>query len=893
MSDLLRTLWKSIEDGWKGGAALALPTPSVGRGLFSDPFLSERDRDLIEVRALYARVRAAHAAVGWTDETLEDALLQVFKEAMKASGATDPDTAVAMAYWPLKRLLEDELLALPHLDETDWGRLSLATMSELRSQLLRKDLQLAHADESFDLACRAGTALLTRVLEASTDTPKASDRGVLTLDAAVLDILHDPEAQIEFAWSLPFAKELQEARLLEDVRLQLEQNALAACRVDPADPRAWTSKVYLPTDARAKGRTPREMAAEYLDNTPLAELFGAQVPLAISQEVRFEHTHILGGSGHGKTQLLLHLIHHDLTSEEGPGLIVIDSQGDLVRTLSRLERFHPDGPLADRLVIVDPADIEYPVALSLFATPERHATYGGAERERLLNGAIEMYEYVFSSLLGAELTQKQGVIFRFLARLMLAIPGSTLHTFLDLMEHGERFRSYMQQLDGTARRFFDDEFFHPSFAATKKQIAKRLWGILANPVFERMFSRPASKLDLFEAMQARKIILISTAKDVLRQEGAELLGRFFLAKITQAVMERATLPAEERAPCLLYIDEAHEYVDEQMALLLNQARKYRLGLTLAHQNLDQLPPTLRASVMSSTSIKFAGGVSAKDARALADEMHVDADFLQRMRKRRGHTEFACHIRNRLPRALSVSIPLGAVNALPRLEDDDFGRLVDRNRRSFCTVTRDLARHQPAHESVPAVTSLSTSTPEARTRSAPNQTDVRIQGRGGAEHTYLQHLLRTAANECGLMAEVEHQVAGGAVDLAIQAGGRRVACEISVTTDAEHEAQNAAKCLAAGFEEVWIVVASSRRKAARAKAMAAKLDAAQAPNVKVVTVSEALDEIAQLSSVPSVEAKQVRGYSVTVRSASISPEEALRRREAIASILAKSIRAAKE
>src|SRR5262249_22212274 len=153
------------------------------------------------------------------------------------------------------------------------------------------------------------------------------------------------------------------------------------------------------------------------------------------------------------------------------------------------------------------------------------ATYSPADRERLLNGAIEMYEYVFSSLLGAELTQKQGVIFRFLARLLMLIPGATLQTFLDLMEEGERFREYMCKLDGTARRFFEREFFHPSFAATKKQIAKRLWGILANPVFERMFSQPKGKLDLFEAMQARKIILISTAKDVLRQEGSEILGR--------------------------------------------------------------------------------------------------------------------------------------------------------------------------------------------------------------------------------------------------------------------------------------------------------------------------------------------------------------------------------
>ena len=44
------------------------------------------------------------------------------------------------------------------------------------------------------------------------------------------------------------------------------------------------------------------------------------------------------------------------------------------------------------------------------------------DRERVLNGVIELYEVFFGALLGAELTQKQGVIFKYLARLMLTIP---------------------------------------------------------------------------------------------------------------------------------------------------------------------------------------------------------------------------------------------------------------------------------------------------------------------------------------------------------------------------------------------------------------------------------------------------------------------------------------
>ncbi|MEI9899156.1 MAG: hypothetical protein WDN31_02425 [Hyphomicrobium sp.] len=83
--------------------------------------------------------------------------------------------------------------------------------------------------------------------------------------------------------------------------------------------------------------------------------------------------------------------------------------------------------------------MEFPPSLNLFdAHAGRLAGYGPADQERALNGLIELYETFFGALLGAELTQKQGVIFRYLARLMLAIPGATIHTLMQLMEDAGR-----------------------------------------------------------------------------------------------------------------------------------------------------------------------------------------------------------------------------------------------------------------------------------------------------------------------------------------------------------------------------------------------------------------------------------------------------------------------
>ena len=98
-------------------------------------------------------------------------------------------------------------------------------------------------------------------------------------------------------------------------------------------------------------------------------------------------------------------------------------------------------------------------------------------------------------------------------------------------------------------------------------------------------------------MNNGSLILINTAKDLLKQEGCEILGRFFIALICQAAQERASIPEDKRRNTFLYIDEAHDYFDESMEQLLNTVRKYKVGLVIAHQNLDQFKQKLRSTVM--------------------------------------------------------------------------------------------------------------------------------------------------------------------------------------------------------------------------------------------------------------------------------------------------------
>jgi len=475
----------------------------------------------------------------------------------------------------------------------------------------------------------------------------------------------------------------------------LEWNLLTASGINPEKP--GSKMPVLPT--KAKGKDSHTLAMEYVGNTPLQEYFQTLVPFSIPFSARFEHTHIVGGSGHGKTQLLQSLLLRDIEQlREGKGsIVVIDSQGDMIRTILGLSSL---SGLSDRVVLIDPNDIEHPSCLNLFDFGlDRLSNYDAVEREKLVNGAIALYEYMFGALLGADLTQRQGVIFRYLARLLMVVPNATIHTLREFMESPEKTRPYLSKLDPTSKLFFETQFFAPVYDDTRQQILTRLWGVISNSVLARMFSHTRNAVDLFSALNRGSLVLINTAKDLLKQDGCEIFGRFFIALLVQAVQERAAIPEEKRRATFVYIDEAQDYFDEGIENLLNQARKYKVGLILAHQNLGQFEQKLQAAVMASTAIKLCGGVSARDAGALSREMRCEPEFLLAMRKHAASSDFACFIRNVTVQPVALTVPFGQMEREPRMTEAERDNLLVHNRRRVSEAGGETAAPAALPETV--------------------------------------------------------------------------------------------------------------------------------------------------------------------------------------------------
>jgi len=108
-------------------------------------------------------------------------------------------------------------------------------------------------------------------------------------------------------------------------------------------------------------------------------------------------------------------------------------------------------------------------------------------------------------------------------------------------------------------------------------------------------------------------------------------------------------------------------------------------MILAHQYLGQLEPKLQEAFSANTSIKFAGGVSAKDARTFAPQMHCDASFIESQPK----GSYATHVRGMTKGALPLSFPFGLLESLPQMSSGQRDSLQQLMRDRYAMHYSDL------------------------------------------------------------------------------------------------------------------------------------------------------------------------------------------------------------
>lgn len=121
-------------------------------------------------------------------------------------------------------------------------------------------------------------------------------------------------------------------------------------------------------------------------------------------------------------------------------------------------------------------------------------------------------------------------------------------------------------------------------------------------------------------MDEGKILVVNLSKGLIGEDNASILGAFLVTKVQLAAMSRSDIPnVEDRRPFYLYVDEFQNFATDSFAVILSEARKYGLNLTVANQYISQMTDPVRDAVFGNVGTTISFRVSADDAPDLVKQ----------------------------------------------------------------------------------------------------------------------------------------------------------------------------------------------------------------------------------------------------------------------------------
>src|SRR6266478_2598358 len=338
----------------------------------------------------------------------------------------------------------------------------------------------------------------------------------------------------------------------------------------------------------------------------------------IKDEDRFSHIYVIGKTGTGKSTLLETMALQDL--ECGNGFALIDPHGDLVaRIAARIPASQ-----RDRVVYLNTTDPAQPYGYN----PLRHVS---EDRIALAaSGMMDVFKKMWPDAWGVRMEH----ILRNVLMALLEQPDATLHDVLRMLSDGKFRKQVAESLrNETVRTFLLKEFDRFSFgyrADGTAPIQNKVGAFLADPLLNRILTAPKKDLHIRRIMDQGQVLLVNLAKGQIGEDSSSLLGALLVTTIGLAAFSRADIPARERRPFFVYVDEFGSFTTLALANMLCEMRKYRLGFAVAAQYLQQLEPAIRHAVLGNVGTLISFRVGVEDASYLAKEFQARFEPLDLM-----------------------------------------------------------------------------------------------------------------------------------------------------------------------------------------------------------------------------------------------------------------------
>jgi hypothetical protein len=459
-----------------------------------------------------------------------------------------------------------------------------------------------------------------------------------------------------------------------------------------------TREVMSPEELEAKidsGSTGQELFDEFMRR--VAKIPGivlgqrpnghSSFEIKLPFSLRDRHCYLIGRSGSGKTNLIRTMLLQDIYYDRGVG--VLAPEQELIT--DELLPYIPEDRVDD-VVYVNPADTKFPIAFNpLHCDP-------GEDKEQ----KVDDFVTIFKRAVG-ETGYRMDAILSETLYALINRPGSTLEDIPRFLSRENRtFRTeVLKSADERTRIFFEESY--PSMDKNAAApVITRINAFTRRESVRALLCQPGKSFNFRHAMDEGKILLFNLSDGVLGEQASQLLGQIIISKLQLAAMSRVDTPAALRRPFYLYLDEFQTFTgvaETSYEKILSRARKYKLGLVLAHQQTGQISQKLLKEIFGNVTTFISFSVSHEDAMKLSKEYAYDAGVEVQ------YIDPGEFIRLRTGEAIGkigkTVFPLHTVLLPTEPHPEKVNSIINRSRKNYCNgaTWEENTKHQPRPDTI--------------------------------------------------------------------------------------------------------------------------------------------------------------------------------------------------
>ena len=381
---------------------------------------------------------------------------------------------------------------------------------------------------------------------------------------------------------------------------------------------------------------------------------------------RSRHVYIIGQTGAGKSGMLELFALSDVFYNQG--YCIVDPHGDFA---TNNLRFVPESRIND-VVYFNPADTEYPVAFNPLELSDP------ARKPNVSSEVIGVLKRMFGDSWGPRLEH----ILRYTLLALLDRPEATLLDISRMLTDKDFRKETLDYCrDVTVLQFWKHEFGQWNEKQVNESIApvlNKVGAFTANPIIRNIIGQPKSSFDIRKIMDEGKILVVNLSKGLIGEDNAGILGAFIVTKVQLAAMSRSDIPdVADRRPFYLYVDEFQNFATDSFAVILSEARKYGLNLTVANQYISQMTDSVRDAVFGNVGTTISFRVSADDAPILSKQFEPTFEAQDLLQMNNRNFVISMIINGEKVPAFSAT-----TLSLPTSPQDNFDRIVEASRQGY-------------------------------------------------------------------------------------------------------------------------------------------------------------------------------------------------------------------